>query len=135
MSEAIVVAIRLVAFVVIFIIMAVMVNTMAMTARERIGEYAVFKTLGYGGWHIAGMIFGESLIISMTGCALGIAGTFPAAAATGAELSIFFPVFKVSDTTLYLDIGAALTIGIISGIFPTWRSINIRIADGLRRIG
>ncbi len=135
MSEAIVIAIRLVSFVVIFIIMAVMANTMAMTARERIGEYAVFKTLGFGRWHIAGLIFGESLLISLIGCACGIALTFPAAKAFGAELSIFFPVFLVSDETIIMDISAAIVVGLIAGIFPTWRSIRIRIADGLRRIG
>ena len=32
----------------IVIIMAVMANTMAMTARERYGEYATFKALGFG---------------------------------------------------------------------------------------
>ena len=54
MTEAIVIAIQLVSFVIIFIIMAVVANTMAMTARERIGEYAVFKTLGFRGLHISG---------------------------------------------------------------------------------
>ncbi|MCJ7803227.1 MAG: ABC transporter permease, partial [Desulfobacterales bacterium] len=46
MSGAIVTAIQIVSFVVIFIIMAVVANTMAMTTRERIGEYAILKTLG-----------------------------------------------------------------------------------------
>ena len=72
MTEAIVIAVRIVSFVVIIIIMAVMANTMAMTARERIGEYAIMKTLGFGGWHIAGLIFGESPIIAFTGCAFGL---------------------------------------------------------------
>ncbi|MDB5866205.1 MAG: ABC-type transporter, permease component, partial [Betaproteobacteria bacterium] len=44
-TEAIVIAIRIVSFVVIFIILAVMANTMAMTARERLGEYATLKAL------------------------------------------------------------------------------------------
>jgi putative ABC transport system permease protein len=135
MSEAIVIAIRLVSFVVIFIIMAVMANTMAMTARERIGEYAIFKTLGFGGWHIAGLIFGESIIISALGCACGICATFPAADIFGSELSTFFPVFNITNETICMDIVAALVVGIVAGIFPAWRSINIRIADGLRRIG
>jgi putative ABC transport system permease protein len=135
MSQAIVIAIQLVSFVVIMIIMAVMINTMAMTARERIGEYAIFKTLGFGGWHIAALIFGESVIISMIGCAFGIIGTYPAAAAFGAELSAFFPVFNVATETVYMDIAAALVIGVAAGIFPVWRSIDIRIADGLRRVG
>ena len=135
MSQAIVTAIQLVSFVVIIIIMAVMANTMAMTARERIGEYAIFKTLGFGGSYIAVLIFGESLIISMIGCAFGIALTFPAAKAFGEELSTFFPIFNVAPETIYMDFAAALVVGTVAGFFPTWRSIRIRIADGLRRIG
>lgn len=135
MTEAIVIAIQLVSFVVIIIIMAVVANTMAMTARERIGEYAVFKTLGFRGYHIAGLIFGESLIITMTGCVLGIALTFPAAKAFSTALSNYFPIFNVSISTIYLDLLAALLVGIVAAIFPTWRAATIRIADGLRRIG
>jgi len=135
MTEAIVVAIQLVSFVVIIIIMAVVANTMAMTARERIGEYAVFKTLGFRGYHIAGLIFGESLIITMTGCVLGIALTFPAAKAFGSTLSNYFPIFNVATSTIYMDVAAALLVGIVAAVFPTWRAATIRIADGLRRIG
>ena len=75
MSGAIVMAIQIVSFVVIFIIMAVVANTMAMTTRERIGEYAILKTLGFGGGHITALIFGESLVITIMGCLLGGAAT------------------------------------------------------------
>jgi putative ABC transport system permease protein len=135
MSQAIVTAIQLVSFVVIIIIMAVMANTMAMTARERIGEYSIFKALGFGGYYIAFLIFGESLIISLIGCAFGIACTFPAAKAFGNALSNFFPIFNVAPETIYMDIAVALIVGTVSGLFPTWRSIRIKVADGLRRIG
>lgn len=135
MTEAIVVAIRIVSYVVIVIIMAVAANTMAMTARERIGEYAIFKSMGFGGWHIAGMIFGESLIISLLGCAIGSALTFPVAAVFAAQLGQFFPVFLVERSTLWLDLVFSLLVGLVAGLFPTWRAVRIRIADGLRRIG
>jgi len=135
MTEAIVIAIQLVSLVVIVIIMAVVANTMAMTARERFGEYAIFKTMGFSGWHIAGMIFGESLLITMVGCAVGIALTFPVAHIFATELSTYFPVFNVTTKTICLDIAAALIVGIVAALFPTYRAIRIRIADGLRRIG
>ena len=134
MTEAIVIAIQLVSFVVIIIIMAVVANTMAMSARERTGEYAVFKTLGFGKWHIAGLIFGESFFITMTGCALGILATFPAAKAFGDAMSTYLPIFHVSPETIWLDIAAAVIVAVTAAIIPTCRSINIRIADGLRKI-
>jgi len=135
MSGAIVAAIQIVSFVVIFIIMAVVANTMAMTTRERIGEYAILKTLGFGGGHITALIFGESLVITILGCLLGSALTFPATKVISHELGTYFPVFNIERETLYLNLIAALIIAFVSAIIPTQRAIKIRIADGLRRIG
>ena len=135
MSEAIIMAIQVVSFVVIGIIVAVVANTMSMAARERTWEYAVFKTLGFGGWHIAGLILGESLLIALLGCALGMAVTFPAAYIFKKAVPMYLPVFQVEETTLYLDVIASLGVGILSALIPTWRAIQVRIADGLRRIG
>jgi len=134
MTEAIVIAIQLVSFVVIIIIMAVVANTMAMSARERTGEYAIFKTLGFGKWHIAGLIFGESFFITLAGCGLGILATFPAAKAFGDAMSAFLPIFHVSRQTIYLDIAAAVIVAVVAAVIPTCRSVNIRIAEGLRKI-
>ncbi len=135
MTEAIVVVIQLVSIIVIIIIMAVMANTMAMTVRERTGEYAIMKTLGFGGRHIAALILGESLVIAATGTVLGIALTFPAARAFGDSLSQYFPIFNVARSTVYMEMAAGLTVAVVAAIFPIWRSIQLRIADGLRRIG
>jgi len=135
MTEAIIIAIQLLSFVVIIIIVAVVANTMSMTARERIGEYAIFKTLGFRGWRIAATICGESLFITMLGCALGVALTFPAASVFKSLLGVYFPVFNVADETLYMDFAAGFLVGLIGSIVPTWRALTIRIADGLRRIG
>jgi len=135
MADAIIVAIQLVSFVVIIIIIAVAANTMAMTARERIGEYAIFKTLGFRGWRIAGMIIGESLLITTIGCLFGIVLTPPAAKEFSKIVGTYFPAFRVEIETIYIDIGASILVGLFAAIIPTWRAIKIRIADGLRRIG
>jgi len=135
MTEAIVVVIQLVSIIVIIIIMVVMANTMAMTVRERTGEYAIMKTLGFGGWHMAGLIFGESLVIATLGSLLGIAFTFPAAKAFGDSLSQFFPVFVVSERTIYKDMAAGFIVAVVAAVFPIWRAIKLKVADGLRSIG
>lgn len=135
MTEAIMIVIQIVSYLVIVIIMAVVANTMAMTARERFGEYAVFKAMGFRGRHIAGMVFGESLLISMTGCLLGVLLTFPVGKLFGDLLGDYLPVFEVKSSTLLIDVGLALLVGTVAGVIPTVRAVRIRIADGLRRIG
>jgi putative ABC transport system permease protein len=135
MTEAIIVAVKVVSLVVIVIIMAVMANTMAMNARERIGEYAVLKTLGFDGRHIAGLIIGESLVIAFLGCALGIGLTYPAASAFGKAMSMYLPVFEVRPETIYLDLMATLVVGLTAAAFPAWQAVKLPIAEGLRKIG
>lgn len=135
MTEAIMVAIQIVSYMVIAIIMVVAANTMAMTARERLGEYATMKTLGFTAPYIAGLIFGESVAISVAGGLLGAVATYPAAHYIEVELSQFFPYFAVTHETVLLEVLAALVVGVVSGIFPTWRGSTIRIAAGLKRVG
>lgn len=133
MSDAIIMAIQLVSFVVIVIILVVVANTMAMTVRERMGEYAIFKTLGFQRWRIAIMIFGESLLITLLGCAAGIALTFPVSEAFGNAMGTFFPVFNVARETVYLDLLCGLAVGILAALIPAWRTMNISIAGALRK--
>jgi len=135
MTEAIVVAIRIVSFVVIVIILAVMANTMAMSARERLAEYATLKALGFGPGFLATLILGESVAICAAGAVAGIALTFPVAAAFSAKMGTLFPVFEVAGSTLVLQAAAALAVGVIAAIVPSVRSARISIVNGLRSAG
>jgi putative ABC transport system permease protein len=135
MTEAILVAIQFVSYMIIVIIMIVAANTMAMTARERMTEYATLKTLGFGASYIAAIVFGESLVIALTGGVIGVLLTFPGAHWIESELSQYFPAFNVSRLTISMEFLAALVIGTVAAIIPTWRAATIGISEGLRRIG
>lgn len=135
MTETIVQAIRLVSFVVIGIILIVLANTMAMSARERSGEYAVLKTLGFGWRYLAALIAGESVAIAAAGGAVGIVLTFPAAAVFSRALEQYFPVFQVSGRTVALAAVAALVVGVLAAVQPAWQASRVKIADALGRIG
>ena len=134
MSAAILTAIRLVSLVIIVIIMAVVANTMVMSVRERMHEFAVFKTLGYGGGTLAGLILGESLVICAAGGALGVAATFPALQLLAGYVSVIFPVLDLSATTLWLDAAAVLTIALTAAAVPIRKVVTVRIADALGRV-
>ncbi|MGB8339266.1 MAG: FtsX-like permease family protein [Burkholderiales bacterium] len=134
MSDQIVAAIRVVSFVVILIILAVVANTMAMTARERLSEYATLKALGFGPSYVAALIFGESLALAFIGCVIGIALTFPMAQAFASAVGTMFPVFSVSDETVQMQILCAIAVGILAAIVPGRRAATVKIVDGLRSI-
>jgi putative ABC transport system permease protein len=133
-SGAIVAAIRVVSFVVIIIILAVVANTMAMTARERISEYATLKALGFGPGFVAMLIFGESLALTVLGGAIGMAVSFPIIKLFKGLIGAIFPVFRLSQETLAWQAGAVLCVGVLAAIVPAIRSARIKIVDGLRHV-
>jgi putative ABC transport system permease protein len=135
MSGAIITALRVVSYIIIGIILLVLANTMIMTARERMREYAVLKTLGFTSGHLLGLIAGESLTIAAIGGTLGLWLTFPISAGIAEQLSSFFPVFTVEPSTMILAGSLSLLVGIISAIFPMLRAMHTSIVDGLRQIG
>ncbi|MEO8935866.1 MAG: FtsX-like permease family protein [Burkholderiaceae bacterium] len=134
MTELILVAIQAVSFVVILIIMAVMANTIAMTARERTSEYATLKALGFSPGFIGWLIVGESMFIALVGGAIAVAVTFPIAAAFGKTMGTLFPIFFVSKETVLFQFVAAAVIGLVSAAWPAWSAGRIRIVDGLRHV-
>jgi len=134
MSDALIWVIQIVSGVIIVIILAVVANTMAMTTRERLGEYAIYKTLGFGAFYIWGLIWGEALVITLSGGLLGMALTYPVARVFSNAVGSVFPVFNVDITTIYMDLGVALTVATLTTILPARHACKISIVDGLRRV-
>ena len=135
MSNQIIAAIRVVSYVVIVIVMAVMANAMAMSARERTTEYATLKALGFGPGFLAMLVFGESMVLCMIGGAIGILLTPPAANLFKSTVGNVFPVFTVSHETAAMQAACALVCGVAAAIVPAVQAARVRIVEGLRAIG
>jgi len=135
MSNQIIAAIRVVSYVVIVIIMAVMANAMAMSARERTVEYATLKALGFGPGFLALLMFGESLTLCIAGGGLGMLLTPPAASIFRQATGGVFPVFHVSRDTVLLQAACAGVVGVAAAIIPAIQAARVRIVEGLRAIG
>jgi putative ABC transport system permease protein len=134
MIETIVVAIEGVSYVVILIIMAVAANTMAMTARERMSEYATLKALGFSPRTVAFLILAEAMLLAAVGGAIGMLLTPPVVQVFHAATISVFAKMPLVPQTFYLQAACALVVGVVAGIVPAVRAGRIRIVDGLRHV-
>jgi len=135
MTSAILVAIRVVSWMVIGVILVVLANTMAMNARERLGEYAALKTMGFKAHHLVGLILGESLILSLVGGLLGMVLSYPATQVFPPEVTQYFPGLEVSRATALIGLAVSLAVGLLAGIIPAWQASRVQIAAALRKVG
>jgi putative ABC transport system permease protein len=134
MIETIVVAIEGVSYVVILIIMAVAANTMAMTARERLSEYATLKALGFPPRTVALLILAEAMLLAAVGGAIGMLLTPPVVQVFHAATISVFAKMPLVPQTFYLQAACALVVGLVAGVVPAFRASRIRIVDGLRHV-
>jgi putative ABC transport system permease protein len=134
MYSSIITAMNFISFVIVGIILLVLANTIAMTARERTTEYAVLKTLGFKGGHLTGMISGEALLISMLGGVIGLAIALPIAKGFQNAFPTLFPILPDPKWTIIWGLLAAFAVGIFAAIFPALNISRMRIVDGLRHI-
>jgi len=123
--------------VVVFTILLVTANTMAMSIRERAREIAILKTLGFGRRRLLGVLMGESAVIALTGGVLGCMGArlFFSVVDVWRYTQGLFPIFIVEPSTILLGIGLSVLIGLTSAALPAIRVSRLTIAEALRRVG
>lgn len=121
---------------VVFAILLVSGNTMAMTIRERTREVAVLKTLGFTRGTILSLYISEAVTISLVGGLLGTsAAYFLLMAMAKMPNGTFFQGFAVTGPTFLFSMTIAALMGFISAIFPAYQASRRNIVDGLRHIG
>jgi len=124
---------RFVATAVFFTILLIAGNTMAQAVRERTGELAVLKTIGFTDGVILALVLAESLLLAAVGGGLGLGLGYGLIAWHGDPTRQFFPVFHVPGHRVVLGIGLILALGLVAGLPPALRAMRLRIVDALRR--
>ncbi len=122
---------------VVFTIMLVSANTMAMSVRSRTREVAVLKTLGFTRRRVLSIFVSESVALAVGGGVLGILVAIPVIAGlTHQFIGLGIPLdMKVTVPTAALSLFVALTLGLVSGYLPAFNASRMNIVDGLRHIG
>ncbi|MBS0448813.1 MAG: ABC transporter permease [Proteobacteria bacterium] len=134
MSDTLITAVQAVSLIVITIIMAVMANTMTMSARERLSEYATLKALGFPPAFVARLMLGESLLIALAGGGVALLLTPVWAEMFRRAVGPLFANFQVSGQTMLLQVAASFGVGIVAALWPAWRMGRIDVVQGLRQV-
>jgi putative ABC transport system permease protein len=101
-------------------------NTMLMTVFERRQEICVLLALGWQRGRIMRMVLWESALLGFAG---GVAGVL--IGAVGVQLLGMTPAIRgllepdVSINLLAISVAIAVAVGVVSGLYPAWRSSRL----------
>jgi putative ABC transport system permease protein len=114
-------------------------NTASMAVRERAGEIAVLKAIGFRRGAIFSMLVAETVVLSTLagGAGVGLAALLTralrAAAAASEQLG---PLggFIVNQTVVVQGLALSLAIGVVAGLVPAWGAARRPVAQMLRDV-
>jgi len=122
-----------VASAVFFTMLLVTANTMGQSIRERINEIAVMKTLGFSSFAVTALVFGEALLVTAIGGAIGLALAAMLSGAISKVMSNFFPVLGLGAGTYVGGVILVLVLGSLAAALPSAQAWRLKIVDALRR--
>jgi putative ABC transport system permease protein len=123
---------------VIFTLVLVLANAISISVRERSGEMAVLKVLGFRPAHILLLVLGEAIAIG------ALAGLFSAAAAYlvingllgGIKIPIaFFPAFLIPAEALMWGFGIGAITALVGSILPAWTACSVKVSEVFAKVG
>ncbi len=119
---------------VMFTILLVSANTMAMSVRERVREVGVLKTLGFTDGNVLGMIMGEAISISLLGGTLGfLLSTVLVGGVKHSPAGLFLPpIVPFQPSVAGSCILTACIIGFVSSLVPALGAARTPIVEALR---
>ena len=122
------------AFVTILLIVG---NAMSGAIRERTGEIAVMKTIGFPSARIARIVVGETLLIACIGGLIGLTVAWLIIELGGAVLAAFSPFFAtltLSPQLLATAVALMALLGLITGAIAAWNAMRVNVVTAFRRI-
>jgi putative ABC transport system permease protein len=119
--------------VVFFTLLLVTGNTMATSVRERTGELAILKTVGFTDASVLVLVLTESLLVAAIGGALGI-GLAKAFTLAGDPTNGMLVSFYLPPSGIVAGAALSLSVGLIAGLLPALGAMRLQVVDALRRL-
>ena len=130
-----------IALIAILIAMLGVVNTILMSVFERYQEIGIIKSMGAMPWDVFRMIWTETVILCLLGGGLGIAISFGLSKITDVLIRSLLPytptgsLVAINGRLALLTLGVIMVIGLLSGIYPSWRAARVRPLESIRSEG
>jgi putative ABC transport system permease protein len=128
----------IVAAVVTLCIVFIAANTASMSVRERVGELAVMKALGFRWRTLFATLVVEAALLSTIAGAVGVLLSIGLAdlvrSATGSTGSSPMNAFFMTNAVLVQGLFLAFFVGILSGVLPAFGASRRSVAQTLREV-
>ena len=120
--------------VVFFTLLLVTGNTMAISVRERTGELAVLKTVGFTDASVLVLVLIESLLVAADRGRPGHRAGQGLHASAAIPPSGMLASFYLPPAGIAAGAALALSVGLLAGLIPAVSAMRLQVVEALRRL-
>lgn len=127
-----------IALIAILISVVGVINTILMSVMERFQEIGILKSMGAMAWDIFKLIWLESLILCLSGGLIGTSLALATAKLSEILIRRILPyaprggLVKIDFPLMVFTLGVVTLIGLLSGIYPSWKASKVRPLEAIR---
>jgi len=127
-----------IALIAILISVVGVINTILMSVMERFQEIGILKSMGAMAGDIFKLIWIETLLLCLTGGVIGTALALATAKFTEILIRRILPyaprggLVKIDLSLVFLTLVVVILIGLLSGIYPSWKASRVRPLEAIR---
>ncbi len=127
-----------IALIAVLIAVVGVVNTILMSVMERYREIGILKSMGAQAADIFRLIWLETLALCLSGGVLGTALAVATSRLTEVLIREILPysptggLVRISPPLMLLTLGVVTLIGLLSGVYPSWRAGRVRPLEAIR---
>ncbi len=116
------------------VVLSLVANTVFMSVQERVREFGVLRTLGFGESRVALLVVVEAIALAVLGAGLGIGGAYGLLAVTDLTIGTegVSVVFATPPALAWRGLAVAVAVGVLAGLAPAIRSARLPIVRSLR---
>ncbi len=127
-----------IALIAILISVVGVINTILMSVMERFQEIGILKSMGAMAGDIFKLIWLETLVLCLSGGLIGTVLALVTAKLTDILIRRILPyaprggLVRIDFSLVLLTLGLVTLIGLLSGIYPSWKASRVRPLEAIR---
>lgn len=130
-------ALDVVSYLILFVVLAILLNTLTLNVRERTREFGVLRAIGFEPAHLYALVLGEAAVLGLAGAGLGLALSYPLLEGlVSAYLTenLNFPPTEVPLRVAATAFGAGVALAILAAWLPALRAGRLEVREALGRV-
>ncbi|HVA55613.1 MAG TPA: ABC transporter permease [Gammaproteobacteria bacterium] len=120
-----------VAIAVFFSMLLIIGAILLHSARERLSEFALLKSLGFGSRTVTGVVLGESLLTCLVGGITGMVFAWLLVAALRQTVTQVLPSFEITALSIAGSVALMALFGVLASLLPIMQLGRMSVRDAL----